>query len=131
MKVTMDKIKEYSKLLSSIDYLPINEKSRIFFDLDTGRTVENGSFVMEVKNQEYGANALAKPGLVLSMEANEKGKTHTEVHLAYAQIEYAPKFDIGSFLDLVGGVSKNNKAKITELDCLLVKNDYILAEFEL
>lgn len=132
MKIALDEIKSYKKILMDVPYSPIGEKSKIFFELDTGRTVDTGSFVMEVKNQEQGACSLIKPGIVVSYETDNKGKQRTVANLAYAQTEYSPKFDIGSYIDIIGGkLSKSNREKLTSLDCLLVKKDYILAEFEL
>ena len=134
MKISMDNIKRYIKMLKELPYLPVDSKSTLFFEIDTGKTVDTGDFVMEMKTTDAGAAALVRPGLMLSLDITEKGKPFTNVYLAYAQIEYSPKFNLGSYLDLVksiGKVSKGTREDLTQLDCLLIKQDYILAKFEI
>lgn len=130
----MNEMKEYIKLLKEIPYRPIREKSTLFFEIDTGKTTDTGDFVMETKQNDSGASGLVHPGLILSVQETEKGKVFTDVSLAYAQIEYSPKFNLDSYLDLVkntGKVSDKVRNKLTSLECLLVKKDYIIAEFEI
>lgn len=134
MKITMENIKEYIKLLKEIPYYPVDNKSTLFFEIDTGVVVDSGDFVMELKNNNSGAAGTLRPGLVLNISTNEKGKVFADVFLAYAQIEYSPEFSLSSYLNLVrntGKVGKNSREKLTSLECRLVKNDYIMAKFEI
>lgn len=134
MNITMKDMKKYIKLLQNIPYYPLHDKSTIFFEIDTGKTVDNGGFIMEIKQTESGAKALVRPGLILSAYETEKGKHFTQVSLAYAAIDYSPEFNLDSYLDLIAGkgsISKKDRDILTTLDAKLVKMNDILAEFEL
>lgn len=134
MLITINEMKKYIKLLRNIPYYPLTEKSTIFFEISVDKTVENGGFVRDVRQNNDGAAGTLKPGLILSAEKNDKGKYITQVSLAYAQVEYSPEFDMGTYLDLIadrGSVSKKDRDLLTALDAKLVKSEYIYAEFEI
>ena len=88
---------------------------------------------MEVKDKkETGSAASVKPGLVLLKEEDAKGRLYTKVVLAYADINYSPKFNLDAYLDFVEAkINKKDRAFLTELDAYLVKPEYIFAEFEI
>lgn len=133
MKIKRDEINQYIKYLKDIPFKPLGkEVSTIFFEIDTGKMVENDGFILEIKDSnEAGSKALVKPGLMLSCKDTGK-KLVTEVSLAYAQTDYCPKFNLDAYLDLTNAsISRKERDILTNLDVLLVKKDYILGEFEI
>lgn len=129
MKIKRDEINKFKKLLEKIPYIPMNgNKSTIFFEIETEKVVDDGSFIFTEKDTNTGSAALVRPGLALFMEKDEKEKIHTKVNLVYAQTAYCPKFNVPMYLDIIGkNFGKNDLLTLTELETLLVSNDYILA----
>lgn len=134
MLINENELKKYVKRLESVPFAPVAKSSAtFFFGIDTGKTVDDGQFVMEVKDKkETGSAASVKPGLVLLKEEDAKGRLYTKVVLAYADINYSPKFNLDAYLDFVEAkINKKDRALLTELDAYLVKPEYIFAEFEI
>ena len=134
MLINENELKKYAKRLENVPFAPVAKSSAaFFFGIDTGKTVDDGQFVMEVKDKkETGSAASVKPGLVLLKEKDAKGRLYTKVVLAYADINYSPKFNLDAYLDFVEAkINKKDRAFLTELDAYLVKPEYIFAEFEI
>ena len=131
MKIKLSEIRSIAKILEKIPYNPVNEKSKFFFEIDCGKVVDDGSFVMEVKDKNVGAASLVKPGLTISLLHTEK-KDRTIAGLIYAQVDYAPKFNLDSYLDILGiKLSSKDRQTLSNLDVYLVKKEYILSEFDI
>lgn len=127
------KIEELDKILKLLVKFNISEcisgKSKLFFPVDTEKTVEVDTFQFSLKDTNTGAASYVKPGI---MVCDKNEPNNYKVKLAYATLEYSPKFNFVELLDILGiKVNKKELAELSELECLLVKNDYILVEFDI
>jgi len=130
MKIKLEELNKYIKQLSNIPYVPLKDKFTIFFEIDTTKVVDREGFVLDMKEKES-TTIVAKPGLILSCDTTGK-KPRTVVSLGYANITYSPKFNLESYFDILGVKMPTKERKmLTDLDALLIKDEYILGEFEL
>lgn len=130
-KIKKTEIKEVIKLLKKINYCPSgNNKSTLFFPIEEEYTTNSDGIELVNKSRNSGAVSYVKPGLCLEIVANEKEKKELKIFLGYAQTEYCPHIDMRQFVELSkSGFSEKEKTRIAELECLLVKNENLLAEY--
>lgn len=127
-KVKIEELDKVQKLLSKLKIKKCLSKSKIFFPIEVEKTVEVDNFQLSLRDTNEGASSLTKAGLVIVGDRED----NLEVSLGYATTEYAPKFDFLGLAELLGTkYSKKEIEILRDLECFLIKNEYILEIFDL
>lgn len=126
-KIRKDEIKKVSRLLKDIEYNPVTQNVSVFFPVETDRCEDFDGLEVLIKNNGVASKKPHVPGLILA-----KNLDGTTVHLAYANADYSPSFDVIQYMELIGDKpSKTLKEFLIDHEALLVSKDYISVVFEI
>jgi hypothetical protein len=131
MKIKIQDISKFTEILKKFkmpsDYN--QQKAQLFFPIDSETTTEDrdtGVILLETKKDGFAK--LVQPGLVFGVEH----KKNTDVHTAYATLEYKIPFSISEYVNVVvqDEFITNEELKfINEHECYLVPAQQILINF--
>jgi len=126
MEIKKEEIKKACNLLKKVEFLPTKKsKAILFFPIEKNVKAEiNNSLILIEEKEDYGSGKFLRAGIALEVEEGKVIPT-----LAYATIEYALKFNLKEFLKILNKNSEKEILDICSFDCVLVREEQILAEF--
>jgi hypothetical protein len=134
MKIKKEHIKEISDLLSRSGLSQSNDgKAFLFFPFEQKEKIEeteSGVVLLEANDNKYGSKKLVKSGFII----DETGIFSNSPSVAYVSDEYSIPFSLREHMEefcfVENELTPDEKERLYGLDCLLVREQQVLAAFK-
>jgi hypothetical protein len=134
MKIKKEDIREIFGLLSRSGLSHSNDgKAFLFFPFEQKEKIEeteSGVVLLEANDNKYGSKKLVKPGFII----DETGVFSDGPSVAYVSDEYSVPFSLKEHMEefcfVENELTPEEKERLYSLDCLLVREQQVLAAFK-